>query len=387
MTESSKRWSSLLLKFSIAVAAFCVTTLLCFLVVEAGFRIYAYQNSIDFRLYQKELKNSDRLPDELFADGALKPNAKALATTSDFSVIYQINSLGYRDQEYPLAKPPGKTRILVFGDSFTFGEGVPYGERFTDLLEENIPDIEVINFGVPGAGIDENYARFRQFGNHFDPDYVVLMANWLGAERYSLNIVQSGQVDASELKPADPTQLFHSDVIHRDDPALNFQVPLSKQSYFLSYLEYQVTLRLLKQRMKEFDEKLWTGIANSENADQEVVEEQVEDTSPEAVTEPIDPTQAIEQRTALILQAFKQDVEDSGAEFIVANIDAGYSYEPIVEQVPDLTFLNYQQQLSDLSVESKLSFTYDGHYRPQTHQKIGEWLTQDIQQILTTATD
>lgn len=387
MTESSKRWSSLLLKFSIAVAAFCVTALLCFLVVEAGFRIYAYQNSIDFRLYQKELKNSDRLPDELFADGALKPNAKALATTSDFSVIYQINSLGYRDQEYPLAKPPGKTRILVFGDSFTFGEGVPYGERFTDLLEENIPDIEVINFGVPGAGIDENYAIYRQVGAHFDPDYVVLMANWLGAERYSSNIVQSGQVDASELKPADPTQLFHSDVIHRDDPALNFQVPLSKQSYFLSYLEYQVTLRLLKQRMKEFDEKLWTGIANSENADQEVVEEQVEDTSPEAVTEPIDPTQAIEQRTALILQAFKQDVEDSGAEFIVANIDAGYSYEPIVEQVPDLTFLNYQQQLSDLSVESKLSFTYDGHYRPQTHQKIGEWLTQDIQQILTTATD
>lgn len=383
MTESSKPWSSLLLKFSIAAAAFCLTTLLCFLVVEAGFRIYAYQNSIDFRLYQKELKNSDRLPDEIFTDIGLKPNSQALATTSDFSVIYQINSFGYRDQEYPLAKPPGKTRILVFGDSFTFGEGVPYGERFTDIVEEKIPDLEVINFGVPGDGIDENYAIYRQVGAHFKPDYVILMANWLGAERYSSNIVQSGQVDASELKPADPTQLFHSDVIHPDDPALNFQVPLSKQSYFLSYLEYQVTLRLLKQRMKEFDAKLWTGISNSEN----VVEEQVDESNQAVVEEPIDPTQAIEQRTALIIQAFKQDVEENGGKFIVANIDAGYSYEPIVEQVPDLTFLNYQQQLSDLSVESKLSFTYDGHYRPQTHHKIGEWLTQDIQQILTTATN
>lgn len=365
MTASSKPWLSLFQKFCIAAVAFCLSTVICFFVIEAGFRIYAYQHSIDFRLYQKDLKNSDRLPDELFVDGSLKPNAQALATTSDFSVIYEINSLGYRDKEYTLDKPPGKKRILVFGDSFTFGEGVPYGERFTDLVEEQILDVEVINFGVPGAGIDENYARYRQFGAHFNPDYVILMANWLGAERYSLNIVDSGKVDASELKPADPAQLFHSDVIHPDDPALGFQVPLSQQSYFLSYLEYQVTLRLLQQRMKEFDANIWTGIKTAKTAEREMIV-----------------TEAVEQRTALILQAFKKDVEESGAKFIVANIDADYSYQPIIEQIPDLTFLNYQSNLSDLSQESPLSFTYDTHYRPQTHHKIGEWLTQDVQQIL-----
>jgi len=36
-----------------------------------------------------------------------------------------INQAGFRDRDYPLAKPPGTKRIVIFGDSTTAGNGVP----------------------------------------------------------------------------------------------------------------------------------------------------------------------------------------------------------------------------------------------------------------------
>src|SRR5690349_11815623 len=100
------------------------------LLVETGFRIAGWQQGVDYRLYLKELKNSDRLPRVLFrADpmtkAVLVPNTQALAVTSDFSVVYTINRHGLRDRDYADTPPPGVVRVLALGDSQTFGEGVP----------------------------------------------------------------------------------------------------------------------------------------------------------------------------------------------------------------------------------------------------------------------
>ena len=49
--------------------------------------------------------------------------------------------MGFR--EVPLAEAdlaPDTTRLLLLGDSFTFGMGVPEGEdRFSDLVEARLP--------------------------------------------------------------------------------------------------------------------------------------------------------------------------------------------------------------------------------------------------------
>ena len=45
-------------------------------------------------------------------------------------------------------KAPGEFRVAVLGDSFTWGFGVPYGERFTEIVEARDRKINVLNFGV-----------------------------------------------------------------------------------------------------------------------------------------------------------------------------------------------------------------------------------------------
>ena len=41
-------------------------------------------------------------------------------------------------------------RVAFLGDSFTWGVGTPYGERFTEIVESLNPKINALNFGVTG---------------------------------------------------------------------------------------------------------------------------------------------------------------------------------------------------------------------------------------------
>jgi lysophospholipase L1-like esterase len=68
----------------------------------------------------------------------------------------RTNSMGFRDVEFPAAKPAGAYRIFTLGDSCTFGDGVANDESYAKvterLLRERFPGrpIEVINAGCPG---------------------------------------------------------------------------------------------------------------------------------------------------------------------------------------------------------------------------------------------
>jgi len=90
-----------------------------------------------------------------------------------------INSLGFRDREYPVPKPPGAFRILGLGDSFTFGRQAP-GEVYLKLLEARLLalglpfPVEVINAGVPGYDTAQELGQLRKVGLGLSPDLVLL---------------------------------------------------------------------------------------------------------------------------------------------------------------------------------------------------------------------
>ena len=96
-------------------------------------------------------------------------------------VPVKINDLGFRDtREYALAKPPGSFRILVLGDSVTFGHGAVYETTYPYLLEQRLKtwraDInwQVWNLGVPGYNTADELAYLKEVGGRYDPDMVVV---------------------------------------------------------------------------------------------------------------------------------------------------------------------------------------------------------------------
>jgi hypothetical protein len=85
------------------------------------------------------------------------------------------NSKGIRGRrEYAYAKPPGVVRVLVLGDSFTFGEDVGDDETYSHYLERSLPGVEVLNMGVHGYGHDQMLLYFQEEGVRYRPDAVVL---------------------------------------------------------------------------------------------------------------------------------------------------------------------------------------------------------------------
>jgi hypothetical protein len=90
----------------------------------------------------------------------------------------RINAQGLRDSDHAYAKPTGTQRIMLLGDSYTWGFDVAGDEIFTEVLEQNLAragrNVEVINTGVSGWGTDQEYLFFLDEGLKYDPNLVVL---------------------------------------------------------------------------------------------------------------------------------------------------------------------------------------------------------------------
>jgi len=94
-----------------------------------------------------------------------------------------INRQGMRDEEVDLDKPEGMTRIVVLGDSITFGWGVPQSLSYPEVLERLLNQrsgrggtagVEVMNFGVGNYNTVDEFAILRHRALAFQPDMILL---------------------------------------------------------------------------------------------------------------------------------------------------------------------------------------------------------------------
>ena len=92
--------------------------------------------------------------------------------------VVTINTLGYRGADFPLRKPAGEARVVLVGDSFTFGEHVNDDDTLPRRLETELgtlcAGVRVINAGVGGTTIsDHRHVAERSLA--LDPDLMVLV--------------------------------------------------------------------------------------------------------------------------------------------------------------------------------------------------------------------
>ena len=348
-----------------AVLFACLTT-------EAAFRLVGWRQGIDYRLYLKELTNSDRLPAGLFRTdrrlgrGILAPNAEVLAVTSDFSVVYRTNGEGLRDREHSYERPPAVLRVLALGDSFTFGEGVPYGERFTDIAENALDGVEIINAGVPGWGIENELVYLELEGVRYRPDWVVVFINFVDTIRPVSRTDRDGVdpatvTDSPWLDAGPPTgQRDATWYIPADDPFFARRSFLVRESYALSYLTFRVTLARRRGPLERDDARVWAEASGA-------VPAHVTSAAP---------------RTLLALRKLADTAEAAGARLMVVNIDPATSLDYVADADPRIVYDDLTPSLIDAARHRLLSFKYDRHFNPGTHALIGRQLVEILRPLV-----
>ena len=107
------------------------------------------------------------------------PNASARVTGPEFTIDYQISEQGFRD---PMLHPPdvagGTTRILLIGDSYTYGHGVQYEDSWVARVRERFRQdgkaVDIINAGVPGYSTTQEVLYLKRLLPEYRPDIVVI---------------------------------------------------------------------------------------------------------------------------------------------------------------------------------------------------------------------
>ena len=134
----------------------------------------------------------------------LKPNFSGTEVSPEYAVPININSKGLRDDEVDFEKPENAYRVLVVGDSFTFGSGVSSEHTYSNQLEEMLnrrqtgKTWQVVNSGISGYGTLQEYAFWEEEGWKYEPDFLILQFlanNDLTDNLYPFSrVVQEGQV-------------------------------------------------------------------------------------------------------------------------------------------------------------------------------------------------
>lgn len=86
-----------------------------------------------------------------------------------------INAQGLRSRHQYAPRPrQGILRVAAFGDSFIYGTEVADDDAWASVVEASHRNIEVLNYGVGGYGVDQALLRFDAEGMTFHPDVVLI---------------------------------------------------------------------------------------------------------------------------------------------------------------------------------------------------------------------
>ncbi|MBI1390750.1 MAG: hypothetical protein GC154_20150 [bacterium] len=168
-----------------------------------------------------------------------------------FGSNVRINAKGLRDEEVDYEKPDGVKRILLLGDSVTFGYGVKEGDCFGDQWEAWLNRRQpgrwqVINSGVPAWTTVQEVRWFETEGLRYQPDAV------------ALTYVMNDPEPVHRLLPDGTTEILPVDEMYRGVAELFPKpvLPFTGGSYLMKFLNR--TLLLMHPNWREVLSRLDT---------------------------------------------------------------------------------------------------------------------------------
>ncbi len=335
--------------------------------------------------------------------------------TGEFNTLVSFNYRSLRDIDHEIPRDMSKTRVLFVGDSYTSGWQVELNETFTALLRANHKGIDPINAGWHGWGTDRQYLYYLVDGKRYASDTVVLQL-YAGNDVFEngLSILQSGlslngrEVAVYPLEPFMPFFRYEGDTLQLTPPRRVVSSSFEQVQGVRSFLnQYSFTYRALNQFLSTLQRQ---------PSARQVVAESVDITSATSKI-PIEYYQLLPETleeaawqeayaiTFALLDAFKADVEASGATFLVILVDNRWFHDPAGWQMrreqmglptnldiglvgnimrdylkaQNITFLDLTPRL--LAEENRLGemliFRKDGHWNKKGHCVVAQ-VVQDF---------
>jgi lysophospholipase L1-like esterase len=306
------------------------------------------------------------------------PGIEGYSKTDEFEMHIKINSRGLRDREIAYRKPDNTYRIGIFGDSFTFGEGVQNDEAFPKVLERlfagdgehvgRAPNIEVINFGIGKTATSHQLAFYRKEGQKYDLDMVIVA--FLSGNDFGGNWGSVFYLEDDELVH-NPTAYSSIRKIQKFVYSIPFYRWLAQNSHVVNLARKYATIYDDRRRTRQGAKKV------TPDQQSDIQERQV-------------------YLTFRLFEQFRDEAEADGSRFLVVNLPAkgqkppaGYAREtapPYVYQcaklLPQLEsagirVLNLVQVFADLPAE-KYYFLQDGHMNAEGNERLAEEIYKDI---------
>jgi len=91
-----------------------------------------------------------------------------------YNFLVPINENGFQDVDFSTKKSRAKKKVMLLGDSFTWGySAIPYTESFVNLLSRE-DSILTYNLGVPGADVATYLMLTKLYLKKIKPDVVIV---------------------------------------------------------------------------------------------------------------------------------------------------------------------------------------------------------------------
>lgn len=303
-----------------------------------------------------------------------RPGSSVTYNRREYKTRVEINSLGFRDIERSPTKKPGTRRVLVMGDSFIEAYAVERDKGITRRAEGSAISagcaVEVINAGVHGYSIDQEYLWYRQDGRALDADVVVMAVYYNDIvqtvrTRYWGSPTPLLEVRDGELTPVN-TPL--------EPPLPKAPVAPTKRRIEGSALKFLVLERLITGAPKFYAQLARSGLVAPYEPDSLPGELRVYKKRGQLAE-----VRAAWARTGQILDAFADAVRADGATPVIAHIPASFE---VVDEDWDHTLMNYgllpdgwdrslvRDRLRELSQNSRSHFL---DFTDELRASVGGW--------------
>ncbi len=279
-----------------------------------------------------------------------------------------VNAQGFHDTEdfvYSAALED-QTRILVLGDSFTFGEDADIGRSYVETIEAGEREAVLWNTGIFGVGTNQALAAFHMFAPTMKPHLIIygfyvndFFDNLFPVDGYYLGIDENDEVVKLQRYHLDPwgnvTRLESQKILYYrwsgvEAPANDFERILGATrlgSIFISAIDHFG---------KQF------GVAQRTHRQRQI------DLTREYLRELRDASAKLDSELLIMLIPKKTDLKKPGTDFLRA-----------VQLFEELG-ISYFMPIEALDADS--DYAPDWHWNNAGHQKVGALLSECVDRFI-----